>query len=193
MKLVVQVFASLMMLFVLSGCLDKSSSKNVAVLDVEVIIKATKQDEIFQTQIKQADTDLSNQLKSMAAELEKQLADIKNEIGDKPSEEDLAKYQQKVQQSNIGLRQKQELARSKLQQYKNAIVVEWRKKIQPTVQLVAQENGADVVMISSPSIMWFSDSVDITDEVLAKLRKQSNDAPLNDEVSSVESMSDANP
>ena len=77
MKLLTHVVASIFMVITLTGCLDNSAGKNnVAVLDLGVILKATGQDEIFQQQIKQADVELSNQIKQLASALETKLKDL---------------------------------------------------------------------------------------------------------------------
>ena len=176
MKLIIHVIAPLLFLTMLSACNEQSGERNtVAVLDLEVIVKATKQDDVFQAQVKQADIDLSNQLKEMAAALEGKLTEIREGYGDKPSDEQEAQYQENVQQANLELRQKQALARTKLQQYEATILNAWRETVKPVAQAVANDKGSDVVMISNQSLMWFRDSVDITDEVLAKIRKQSSE------------------
>ena len=194
MKLIARIFFSLTLLVVLSACNDQTTAhNNVAVLDLEAIVKATKQDEVFQAQINQADADLSNQLKELAASMENKLAEIRSGFGDKPSDQQQAQYQQNLQQANVELRQKQALAKTKLQQYEINIITAWREKVKPVAQSVADDKGADIVMVSSPSLMWFRDSVDITDEVLAVLRKQSSDVQSTNQPAGSESAVGDNP
>jgi len=52
------------------------------------------------------------------------------------------------------------------------LLMEWRQKLQPIAQAIANDKGASIVLVSSPSLIWFDATVDITDEVIAKLRAQ---------------------
>lgn len=170
-------------LLLLSGCDGRS---NAVVVDLSVIAKATGQDEIFKKEIQKASANLNNQLKELAANLDQQLATEKDKIGKAPNKEQQQQFQKLSLQANQKLRQTQSLAQAKVKEFDQQLLVSWHQKIKPIAQEIANNQGSRIVLVSDPSIIWFDSSVDITDEVIAKLRSQSLDVPAGDKSSLIE-------
>jgi len=173
MKLFKITLICIVILIPLTGCNDLvGHSGNAVVLDLAVIAKATGQDEVIKKQLQQAGTNLTNQLTEVATNLEKQLENEKDKLGKTPDKKQQQQFQQLTLQANQKFRQTQSLAQKKVQEYEMGLLMEWRQKLQPIAQAIANDKGASIVLVSSPSLIWFDATVDITDEVIAKLRAQ---------------------
>jgi len=182
------ILLCLTLLTLLAGCSDSvdKSRSNTVVLDLTVIAKATGQDEIIKKEIEKASANLNNQLAEVSGSLEEQLKTKKEKIGKKPNKEEQQQFQQLALQANQKLRQTQSLAQVKIKEFEKKLVASWHQKIKPIAQEIAQKKGASVVLVSTPSVIWFDATVDITDEVIAKIRSQSSDVSLDDKTSSRE-------
>lgn len=55
---------------------------------------------------------------------------------------------------------------NELQQFDARAVGSFRKRVQPFIEQVALKHGADVVLTTSPQLIWFRNKVDLTDDVI---------------------------
>ena len=168
----------------ITGC-DRLSGDAVAVIDLTAISKATGEDEVVKNKMEQATAELNAQLSEAIGILEKELAEKKGKLGKSPSQEQVQDLQQFAQNASQQLKQNQAVAQQKAQQYKMGLLMSWREQMQPVVDGVARKRNAKVVLVSSPALMWFDESVDITAEVIASLRahpakelQANTDAPI---------------
>ncbi|RDH84564.1 MAG: hypothetical protein DIZ80_03595 [endosymbiont of Galathealinum brachiosum] len=164
--------SSLLLLLFLTGCEQFQAASNTVVLDLDVIAKATGQAETIKQQVEKANSELTAQLQNISTQLNEQLAEEKKKLGKKPTAEDNRNIQQLTIQANQKMQQAKTLASQKSQQYRAALILQLRKNIQPVAEKIARERGADIVSISSNSMIWFNPEIDITDEVIAAVRAQ---------------------
>jgi len=162
---------SLLVLFslVITGC-NLGVGDKTAVIDLTAVSKAMGQDVVIERKMEQVTIELNEQLTTAAKDLEQQLVDKKSELGKKISEEDKQQLGQLALNANQQIQQNKIIAQQKAQEYKMGLIFAWRNEIQPVVEKAAKKHNAKLVVVSSPSIMWFDDSIDITAEVIAELR-----------------------
>ena len=123
---------------------------------------------------------LSQSLVLNAFESETYDAEKKEKFGKKASQEQKQELQQFALNAGQQLKQNQALAQQKAQQYKMGLLLSWRQQITPVVDEAARKHNARVVLVASPSLMWFDASIDITSEVIAALRAQPIKAAVSD-------------
>lgn len=176
-------------LITLSGC-DKFQSSNTVVLDLDAIANATGQAETIKQQLEQANQELNSQLSTISGKLNEQLVEEKKKMGKKPSKADKQNLQKLTLQANQKMQQAKTIATQKAQQYRSALILQLRKNVQPIAEKIASNRGADIVLSSNNSMIWFNPSVDITDEVIAEIRATPVTKPV-DNKAQVETSTDA--
>lgn len=162
----------------LSGCSDIFSSlsqNNVLVLDLPAVAKATNRDEQIEKQIGQADMQLQAQLAKIKDEIEKNLKVAIGELKVKKEKKEATKLLE--MEANQKMQSTVNEARQKIRLLQSELFSQFRKEIQPIVGKIAESRNASMVKIVDPSVIWFSDSADITDEVIAEIRSESNKHP----------------
>ena len=160
----------------LSGC-DKlqlemprsARAADVAVLDLQAVAKALGRDDDFKLQLESAGKQLGEQLSQVSTVLQQQLREEQAKLGDDPSDEDRVKLRQMAVEAQRKIQQSQQQARLKARQFQLQLATRFRQDVQPVAAEVARAKGASVVMLSN-SLMWFEPAVDITAEVIGKMR-----------------------
>ena len=159
------------LLIILSGC-DynplKQNKNNILVLDLNAVAKAINRDTLINQQINQAEARLQEQLSKLQAEIENNLKveseKSKSVNGKKETTKDLEiKAAQKMQ---LAVNE----ARQKVKSYRLELLNLFKGEVQPIAVGIAEKRKASIVRYTDTSILWFSDAVDITDEVIAELR-----------------------
>lgn len=174
------------LLILLSGCNDTNEklktnviTSKTAIIDLTTVLKATGQDDVITKQMEIVNADLKKQLEGIVVNLNKQLADQKEKFGKDITVEQQQQLQELLIKANQQLQKTETVANQKSLQHKEGLILAWRNKVQPMVKTIAKKHGADVVLIKSPTIVWFDLDIDITDEVIAEIRKN----PIKEEVS----------
>lgn len=166
------IFASL------TAC-DSFQSPNTVVLDLDAIANATGQAAIIKQQVEAANKDLNSQLKTISVKLNDQLVAEKKKIGKKATKNDQLNLEQLTLQANQKMQQAKAVASQKSQQYKALLIQKLRLEVAPIAENIARERGADIVITSNNSMLWFNSEIDITDEVIGVMR--ANPTPANTE------------
>lgn len=166
---------------IISGCVPSmnrvenntnSDANTTVIVDLEAVSKATGQEDIINNNMKAVNVDLILQLGDIVTNFNKQLASQKKKYGADITVDEQQKMQEMLIKANQLLSQKQIEANLKAKEHKEGLINAWREKIQPLVKSIADKKGAKVVLVQSPSVMWFDSVIDITDEVIAALRKK---------------------
>ena len=187
MKLIKLFLLNVFLIATVTGC-NYPGGNTVAVIDLTAVTKATGVDEVLIGKMEQATAELNAQLSEAAAVLEKQLQEKKGKLGKSASKEQQQEVQQFAVNASQKLQQNKAMAQQKAQQYKVGLLMEWRQQIQPVVKAIADKHNAKVVLVASPSLMMFDDSVDITAEVIAELRANPVAAPAPEAITSGETV-----
>jgi Skp family chaperone for outer membrane proteins len=167
------VFVALLPLL-LAGCQPPKPS--AAVIDLDAVASALGRDDVIQQKLQAAAQELQAQLQQIGGDLQKQLQDEQAKLGTAPSEDARKALQERAVDLNRQWQQTQQLAQSKAAQYRNQVIAEFQKEVEPFAREEAQSIGAQVVLTSGVPMLWFDEAIDITDEVIARLRARPADA-----------------
>jgi Skp family chaperone for outer membrane proteins len=186
-KVMKAVFRSLVMLVasavLVTGCGHEGSS--VAIIDLSAVAKATGQDEVIRIKAEATRRELVAQLQQLAQNLDQQLAAEAKKVGDAPTAEQEQRLQSLNVQARTQLQEVQQQAQLQANQIEQALVIEFKDSISPMAEEIAKAKGAQVILAQDVSLFWYEPTVDITDEVIAAWRAQSQDTG-SDEVAQVE-------
>ncbi len=160
----------------LSGCdkmqleMPKSAqAADVAVLDLQAVAKALGRDDEFKVQLESAGKQLGEQLTKVSTSLQSQLREEQTKIGANPSDEDRGKLRQMALDAQRKFQQSQQQARQQARQLQIKLASQFRADVQPVAAQVARSKGASAVLLAN-SLMWFEPAVDITADVIGKMR-----------------------
>jgi len=162
--------------FVITACDRMPGGPSTVVVDLAVVAKATGQDAAMQKQMDDGRQEISIQLQEVATNLENELNEEREKIGESPTEAEQQGLQQKISEAQQQYSQTQAAAQQQVQQFEAGVVLDYRESLQPIVREIAKAHGASVVRLADTALLWFDPEVDITDEVIAKLRAQSSTA-----------------
>ncbi len=163
---------SLMFTMLTAGCNMSGNANDTLVMDLDAIAKATGQADTITQQIQAANQDLQGQLEAISQQLNEQLASEREKLGKKPSKKEQEGLKQLTLAAQQKMQQARTLAAQKSQQYKNALIIQLRQQVAPIAEKIARDKGASVVMITTPSMMWYAPEADITAGIIAELRAQ---------------------
>lgn len=162
----------------LSGC-DKiphslgqagaAKGSGVAVLDLGAVAKALGRDEVFRQQMESARQQLGQQLNEFSTGLQGQLREEQAKLGEAPTAEQQQELREKVAQAQRQVQQSRVLARRKAAEFQSNLAVAFRNEVQPVAAEVARARGASAVALSN-TLLWFEPEVDITGEVIDRMR-----------------------
>jgi Skp family chaperone for outer membrane proteins len=167
--------------FAIAACDRLPGAPSMVVVDLAAVAKATGQDATMQKQMDDGRQELSNQLQEVAANLEKDLNEERDKLGDSPTEAEQQSLQQKITAAQQQYSQTQAAAQQQVQQFEAGVVLQYRESLQPILREIAAAHGASVVRVTDPSLLWFDPKVDITAEVIAEVRARSSTASVDSE------------
>ena len=153
----------------------KPAPPSVAVLDLGAVAKALGRDEVFKEQMESARQQLRQQLEEFSSGLQGQLREEQSKLGEAPTPEQQQELRQKLVQAQRQVQQSQILARQKAAEFQTGLALQFRNEVQPLAAEVARSKGASTVLLSN-TLMWFEPAVDITGEVIDKLRAAGSSA-----------------
>lgn len=167
----VRLVAIALLAFVVAGCDQLGDNRaSVAVIDLDAVARALGRDEVIAQQINQANQQLTSQLGDVAEDLQQQLQQEREKyevIGDEAQ----ADLDQKTAAANQRLQQTQRVAQQRAAEFRTAVINSFRNEVQPYASEIARERGAATVITVATPMLWFDSEVDITDEVIAAMRK----------------------
>lgn len=152
-----------------SGCEELTGRSSVAVIDLDQVARALGRDDVIAQQINQATQQLSAQLTEVARTLQQELQDERGRyevVGDEAEKE----LQEKTAAANLRLQQTQQLAQQRAAEFRQAVINNFRAEVQPYASEAAKARGAKAVITVATPMIWFDSSVDITQDVIAKMR-----------------------
>lgn len=154
-KAVLHFSALILVSTLLTGC---TKTPEVAVVDLDAVAKAVGRDEVFKQQMQAAREQIGQQLSQHAATLKVQL--------EKTPGEAAAADARRQWQKAMGV------AEQRAREYQLGLVQEFREQLRPVVEKIAKEHGAKTVISATQDAVWFDPEVDLTSEVIAKLRAE---------------------
>lgn len=163
--------AGIACLALLAACEPQGGGRAaVAIIDLDAVARALGRDDVIAQQINVANQQLAGQLGQVATNLQQQVQARRDEyevVGDEAEQE----LQQLTAVANQRLQQTQQLARQRSAQFRQAVINSFRNEVSPYAQKIATERGAVAVVTVATPMLWFDSEADITDEVIAEMRK----------------------
>ncbi|MCK4704541.1 MAG: OmpH family outer membrane protein [Gammaproteobacteria bacterium] len=173
MKILKNFLFLLSLIFFVSACDQVSGLVNhssTVIVDLNAVAKALGRDELMQKEIQEAEAKLKTQLEQIAKNIQEQVAVEKEKLGSKKSEENNAKLQQLALQAQQTFRKEQMAAEQQAAQLRKQLIVAFREEVKLVAEPVAIEQKADMVKLVSDDLLWFDASIDITGEVISRMR-----------------------
>lgn len=161
------------MTFLLSSCdqlAGLSSHPATVIVDLNAVAKALGRGEAMQQEIQTAEAGLREQLSKIASNIEEQVSAEKKKIGDKSSDENDAKLQQLALQAQQTFRKEQIAAEQQAAQLRKQLVTAFREEVKLVAEPIAVERKAAMLKLVSDDVLWFDKSIDITGEVISRMR-----------------------
>ncbi|MBL4702656.1 MAG: OmpH family outer membrane protein [Phycisphaeraceae bacterium] len=150
---------------------DKTTSSNVAIVDMQQIARAVGFDQALNQQLTQFNQQVGQRLQQLQSSIRSQLELKQKELGQKPTRDQLAEFQKLSAQLDNQYRQELSKAQQESDQFHTTLVGQFRQKVDPIIQSVAKDHGLDIVISLSESIVMVSPEADITADVLTWLKQ----------------------
>lgn len=163
---IARLLAAALTACVVGGCEGISGGGGPAVVDAVSVARALGRDEVIQTKLNDATQLLNSQLSQISNNLQKQLEDEQKKLGSS----DAKKMEDLTVQSQIRLRRTQMLAKQKASDFRSNLLLEFRNEIKSVAAEIAKSRGYSSVMLVNGNLLWYDPSVDITADVIRKLR-----------------------
>lgn len=154
----------------LIGCTQQQDTSNTLVLDPVAIAKSLGRDELMQEKMNAALLQLNEQLQQHSSLLTKEVERERNNLTKDGGEEDPEKLRQLLQLARNNTLQVEQLARTKADEYRKGLLEEFNQELHAVAMEIARERGATSVLTQAGNLLWHDPSVDITGEVIARLR-----------------------
>jgi len=146
------------------------SADGVAVIDLNVIVKAAGRDGEINERLERARDELNAQLARIASDLEEELRDQREKLGASPEPAEQQQLQEMALRAQRELAEKRQLAQQKAQQFQAEMINEFKRQVQPLAKKVAEKKGAKIIFALDDTLLWFDSAIDITDEVVAAVK-----------------------
>jgi Skp family chaperone for outer membrane proteins len=153
------------------GCDHSTHSGNgpVAVVDLDAIARKIGKDKQMLEMIEQRQVSLNDQVIAAQNSLIEQLNQKKSELG-KIGDEESRQLLQLQGQANSILATTRTQAQTNLTSFQQEVVDRFRNEIKPVAMELATQKGCRVVLSKNDSVVFaFDETVDLTDEVAAKI------------------------
>ena len=153
---------------------------DVAVMDLQAVAKALGRDDDFKQQLESAGKQLGEQLTQVSSALQNKLREEQAKLGENPTDEARGQLRKMAAEAQRKFQRSQNQARQKARQFQLQLATQFRKDVQPIATEIARARGASVVMLAN-SLMWFEPAIDITADVIGKMRAMGSSKPAAEE------------
>jgi|GEM_PF-2196818 len=158
----------------LAGCNQPNGSANsVLIVDLAAVAQATGEEQRMQQASQEAIAEFNVQLQSRAQALQEGLEVQRGLAGDSPTAEQEQALQESAMAAQQEYAQMQAGAQQQIQELEVNMVLEYRERLTPIVENIAQSRGAEAVLLSDTAVFWINPDADITDEVIAVISAES--------------------
>ncbi|MCA8990983.1 MAG: OmpH family outer membrane protein [Planctomycetaceae bacterium] len=145
----------------------------VAVVDLEEVARVLGRDKEIAASLQQRKVQLSEQLITAQQQVNKELAQLRANLGPNPTQQAANELQQKAAQYQQQLVGMQNQATSQLSEHGLEVMREFRESARPVAVDVAHERGFATVLTRNDGVLFaFDETCDITQEVIARMKAQ---------------------
>lgn len=161
-----------------AGCNNEPRKPQAVLLNMGAVGEATGITEQAKERTAIINQQISEEIKMLTAKLSKEFEYEKAALGDKPSEEDEKKIQTLQEQVNIQVTQARKEGNSRRVKEISELNQSFVDDIMSVAQQVASEHGASLIL-KAAATFWSDGSIDITDEVIARMNEGKDTDPGN--------------
>lgn len=156
------------------ACGQQSTSTQTLVVDPIPVAKSIGRDESMQKQLNSAIEQLNAQVRQHSSGLSTKVEQEKAKLGKNPSDASTEKFRELVATASESIQKTQLLARQKAADYRASLLDEFNAELRAAAADIAKQRGASNVLVVDDSLLWFDPAVDITADVIAKLRAKAS-------------------
>jgi len=148
----------------------------IVVVDLEKVLTDTGQLKVIEEKTKVFIKTINTQLNQLKIDLNNRLGSEKATLGKKPSQKELEKLQ--VSSNTAKLQLQLEIAKAKqlITNKQSELIQNFRRYIKPTITQIAQQKEVDIVFFNRADMLYTQPKVDITNEVITKVRALPTDS-----------------
>jgi outer membrane protein len=150
--------------------LGAANAQNIAVVDLETVLKSSKAMKDAQNKISKKQTNFQKEIDKKQKELEKENKKIeskKSTLSDQAFEKEQKKFSQKVDElKELVTKRQDELKKSSLD-----AISKINDKVKDSVEEIRKEKNLDII-ISAESAVFYKDDLDISEDVTKLLNKK---------------------
>ncbi len=150
---------------------DGAGSNTIAVLDVNIVSQALGFDKQLTAKMQEINNQLLAELGQIQQDLKNQLDAKRLEVGENPTEEqeaELAAFEANLNRDFIAQQNRARQGFAQIQQQFRTKF--YQDLVRPVASEIAEAEGFSVVIFSNTNVVYNIEEVDITDEVIGKLR-----------------------
>ena len=149
-----------------------SSGGGVAIIDMDEIASALGKDAEIQSAVRQAAEQRKGELESLRTALGQNIEAKRKEFGEAPTDDQKRELGMLIAAADQRMGQAVGEVNQQTQAQRMELVQAFRREVEPAAIAVANERGMDVIMVKQPGILHYELAADITDEVVAEMRKR---------------------
>ena len=158
----------------IAGCDQLPGARSsTLVVDLAAVAKATGQEDSMQVRAQAAREEINIQLGEAGRNLEQQIQEERDKIGDSPTQEQEQQLQQMALQAQQQYGQLQAEAQQQAQQFEVNLVLEFREAVKPFAEKIARSRGGGIILLADQTVFWLDPEIDLTGEIIAALRAES--------------------
>lgn len=168
----IEIGATMLFSVLTGACSEHSVERpaDILVVDVLSVARALGRDEAIQQKLQNAKDLLNQQLTAIEINLQQQLREEQSKLETSTKQNDSEKISELTQKTRLKLRQSQLLAKRKAEEYRTRLLLEFRGEVLAVSQEIAKTRRARSVQIANQDLLWVDPSIDITADVIKKLR-----------------------
>ncbi len=162
---------------VLAGCGSSApSGQKAAIVDFEAVLKETGIDKDIAQVVQQSETQIRGQLETFQKQLEDQFAARRKEVGETPTPEQEQELQNYFNELNTQNQRATAQTNQKLQMFQQQISQQIQEQMKGICLELAEEGNYDIIMAKSSFILAYSESIDITAQVVERMNAKLEEA-----------------
>jgi len=159
-----------------SACNQQAPLTTIGVINLGKVSDETGNAEKIQSELAKIRARLQSNLQAVQMNLQKNFQDNQLKIGKTPTDQQRVQLGKMLADAQNKLKQAQNSAAIELKNKQEELVINFRNTIRPISNKIAQQQGMNVVLIQNDNvILGFDKKVDITDAVIAELKKLKKD------------------
>lgn len=155
---------------ILVGCGgSEPAGQRVAIVDFEEVLKGTGLDKDISQVVQQSEAQIRGKLTEFQKQLEDQFAAKRKEFGETPTPEQEQELQTFFNELTAQNQRATNQTNQNLQQFQQSISQQIQEQIKGICLELAEEGKYDLIMAKSPFFLAYSDSIDLTAQVVERM------------------------